>query len=578
MSPRGRKAVLPPSDFKAPVRLDPTGLQVTVVNSLGIERIFDFTDLQVPEPMQRSLASAFARQSSGWKSHSTARNNWYALERFAGFLREQGSPAQDLGEVSEPVLKLMRQNFRQAAGTSQHLAALLRLLKHDPQLNRGVAAEELARPVKLWKSTRKSMDTDEHQQVKLAAQTQFRAALLRIRENTERLERYRAGDLAEGSRDWKIGRILEGLAATGDVPRRTGPTGTRWVVNAKLLGGRGPEATWGRLFLRRREAIALAVLMTNQWSWNLSMYDRMPVPLRTPSAGETSTVTYQVQVEKHRAGFGRWWDSVNITDSGAGSDGRLITQALEATAHGRALAARLAPGADLLMVYRLSQLGRDDQQDGDRPSKVEPLGFGVSRDDATDWSGQHGLSRSPFQGLRRTIVVDEGRPLQHKQGTHDSRYVLPDERVQRDSRKITAAGAQAAYQLAQDVTFKGKLAGTADPAHAETVTSDCAETESGPAPTPDGGCSAGFMACLACENARVHDGHHPRLALLHQNLITLRGVLPEQHWARTWDKPMRRLENLREIVGPTVFDSALRRATDRDRMIVTHVLNGDVAL
>ncbi len=37
----------------------------------------------------------------------------------------------------------------------------------------------------------------------------------------------------------------------------------------------------------------------------------------------------------------------NITDASARLPGRLITQALEATAHGRALAARLAPGTNL---------------------------------------------------------------------------------------------------------------------------------------------------------------------------------------------------------------------------------------
>jgi hypothetical protein len=43
----------------------------------------------------------------------------------------------------------------------------------------------------------------------------------------------------------------------------------------------------------------------------------MPAPVRTPSAGETATVTYQVQVEKRRRGGGHWFSAENITDAGA---------------------------------------------------------------------------------------------------------------------------------------------------------------------------------------------------------------------------------------------------------------------
>ncbi len=52
----------------------------------------------------------------------------------------------------------------------------------------------------------------------LTAQRQFRIRLLRIGENTRLLESWRAGDLAEGSREWRLGEILDHLARTGDVP------------------------------------------------------------------------------------------------------------------------------------------------------------------------------------------------------------------------------------------------------------------------------------------------------------------------------------------------------------------------
>jgi len=574
VSPRGRRAVLPPADFQATSRRDASGLKVTVVNSKGAVKVFDFDSLDVPAPMQLSLAQVFASQSARWNSLRTADMNWQSLEMFAAFLKAQGHPAQDLDQLSAALVKLLRNNLTQTTGLRANMIVIRTLLRRDPRLAHGAVAEELARSVRRVPSTRQSLAEGERERVKLAAQQEFRAALLRIRENTLLLERYRLGQLLKGTSDWKVGEILEHLAATGDVPRTANPRvrEVTWATE-RALGGTQPVRTWMRLFLSRSELIALAVLMTDQWGWNLSMYNGVPAPVREPSAGETRTVTYRIQVEKHRAGVGRWWDTVNITDSGANSDGRLITQALEATVHGRTLAARLAPGTDFLMVHRLRQVGRR-HSDGDRPQHVGPLGFGVSPSDASLWRKRHGLPRSPFQPLRRTTVVKEGRPLQHKLGTHESVYVFPDQHVQAQSRKIFATGATAALQEARDLTFQGRLTTGPEPGHEETVTSDCADESTSRWPDPDGGCGADFMLCLACENARVHDGHHPRLALLHQNLAALRGTLSDRHWAATWHEPMQRLENLRERVDEAVFDAAARRATARDRTIIDLLLKG----
>ncbi|MFJ6770268.1 hypothetical protein ACIQOV_04700 [Kitasatospora sp. NPDC091257] len=576
MSRRGRKAVLPPADFQATPRTDPTGLRVTVVNTLGLGKVFDFADLEVPAPMQLALAAAYARQSRGWNSHASANCYWRAVTALEAFLKAQEHPAQDLDGLSVTTVKLLRQNFLQTAGARCHLSNLQRLLRRDPRLASGPVAEELARPVRRRPSTRQSLEDDEYEQVKRAARSEFRAALLRIRENTAHLERYRCGELVEGGRDWKIGRTLEHLAATGDVPRTARENGKHAVANPGLLGGSHPLKTWGRLFPTRSEITALAVLMTAQWGWNLSMYHRVPVPVRTPSAGETSTITYQVQVEKHRAGEGRWWNTENITDSGADSDGRLITQALEATAHGRTLVTRLAPGTDLLMASRTHRLGHG-HDDHDRPQLVGPIGFGITADDVTTWRRRHSLPRSPFQPLRRTTVVEEGQPLQHKQGTHESVYILPDRHVQKRSRAVIAAGAEDALQQARSLTFHGQLTDGPDPTHTEAAAADCVDEQESSWPAPGGGCGASFLTCLGCENSRVHTGHHPRLAVLHQRLLSLRGALPGHHWATRWDEFMHRLENLRERVGEAAFDRSGRRATERDHMIVDLLLNGDLA-
>ncbi|MFJ1598588.1 hypothetical protein [Streptomyces sp. NPDC088261] len=97
MSGRGRRAVLPPADHRTEPPLAPDGLVVTVVNKAGYEMAFDFAELPVAEPMQRSLAMVFAARSAGWNSHETARASWVTVKAFARFISELEHPPEDRG-------------------------------------------------------------------------------------------------------------------------------------------------------------------------------------------------------------------------------------------------------------------------------------------------------------------------------------------------------------------------------------------------------------------------------------------------------------------------------------------------
>lgn len=285
--------------------------------------------------MQRSLAAVFATRSAGWNSHETARASWITVKMFARFVAELEHPPQDLGDLTSAMLKRWRARHIGTNSGKNVLRQVRPLLRADPRLTGGPVREELARRIPKAVPIKRSYGKEEREKVLRVAQRQFRTALLRIRENTILLERWRAGDLEEGSRGWRLGQVLDHLAQTGYVPHAVMPSGV-FVKDRALLGGTSPEKTWGRLFLSRSELTALGVLLTDRFGWNLSVYDRLPAPTAAPSAGSTDTVTYQVQIERRRQGGGRWFSTENITDSGADSSGRLITQALEATAHGRA--------------------------------------------------------------------------------------------------------------------------------------------------------------------------------------------------------------------------------------------------
>ncbi|MFD0328234.1 hypothetical protein ACFQZC_08435 [Streptacidiphilus monticola] len=201
-----------------------------------------------------------------------------------------------------------------------------------------------------------------------------------------------------------------------------------------------------------------------------------------------------------------------------------------------------------MMVSRLGAVRRR-HSNLDQPRPVGPLSLGIGYNDVTAWVLAHSLPGSPFQRVRRTTVVEQRQPLQHSRSTHERVYVLPDQRVQHESQEVIAEGAQEALALALDTAFGGRLAERYEPGHAETVTADCAGESASPRPTPDGGCGASFLLCLACANARVHPGHHPRLALLHQQLEALRSVLPEPVWQARWLEHHLRLDDLRGKVG-----------------------------
>jgi hypothetical protein len=58
------------------------------------------------------------------------------------------------------------------------------------------------------------------------------------------------------------------------------------------------------------------------------------------------------------------------------------------------------------------------------------------------------------------------------------------------------------------------------------------------------------LTSLACTNAHVHPGHHPRLAHLHAALASLRTVLPPEAWQVDWGDAHARLAHPAGIGRP----------------------------
>jgi hypothetical protein len=584
VSGRGRPAALPDGDHARPEYLVADGQGNLVVRHYNRDdkvREYDFAELPVAGPMQASLAAVFAARCTPGRlsTHVSSESYWVFLRQFAEFLARQQPPPRDLDELTPRMIRQWRAGLPPRSGYN-NFRVLGGMLREDARLQAGPVADELARYYKRPRSRVQSYSETQLDRVTVVARRQFRAALRRISDNSIHLQRWRDGELAEGSTDWVIGEGLDSIARTGDLPRyRLNKNGGRTVQGRYRDAFRqaADSAPWLRLFLTREEAAALGVLLLAEYGWNLSVISQLEVPRASPDQGEDGHPTYRIVLVKPRRGPGRHYESRNVTDEGAASPGRLITQALEATRFARAIVEELAPGTNRLIVWRSANPRRRRESTESHPPVGRLFGFGVSRETANEWARSEGLDGSPFQRGRRTVLaLDRREPGQHSQETHDRVYVLTDDRVRAGAVEVIAAGAEDAADRAHKAVLAAELRDRSVPGDIETATADCSSFYDSPWPAPDGGCGASFLICLACLNARIHPGHHPRLAHLHEALGSLRSVLSPAVWAAHWRDTYDRLEDLKQRLGERLWAQGLSRVTDADREIITHLLTGSL--
>jgi hypothetical protein len=488
-------------------------------------------------------------------------------------MSEQHPTVEDLDALSAKIWKEWRLSRPTTPLGYYHVTTVARLLREDRKIGPAVR-QAMDRRERLVKAKEQSFTPEEFTQISTAARRVFRAAHLRITTNAAALAAWRAGRVPEGSKEWLVGEALDCAARTGDVPHYLDGRGYRRTKNRYIgpLGRENAKFTWQRLFLTRHEATALAVLFTVEHGLNMSTVSDMAVPRATPDPGEDGFPVYRLELEKPRRGGGHHFETRNLTDFGAASPGRLVTHALEATAFARAFVREHAPDLDRLLIWRSAQL----KSHLGTELRVGPFGFGVSKDAAKHWAAAEGLAGSPFRRGRRTANVQYRRePGQNSQDTHDSVYVLRDRQAQQDAIPGIAAGAAEAVDRARETVLVASLREEPDPADQPTATADCHDVEHSPFTAHGVSCGASFLLCLACPNARIHPGHHSRLAYLHQVLDSLRSVMEPGQWDADWHSTHGRLAHLKSELGDLVWNKALADVTLADRDLISHLLKGD---
>jgi hypothetical protein len=399
-----RRAALPPAGFIRDRQLGPGSLAVTVAGeSGGTEAVFDFSVLPGPPGLLAACAAGFARVAGPdqpWRAAATCANGFKAIREFLRW-----TVALDpLPQAPEDITPAVWAQWRLSRpGTVYGRACQLAVRQWLPQVP-GVPAATVAASARRIPAgpapSEAAYTRDEFGQVKAAAARTFGTALARIRAGREHLLRWQAGDFPRpglreqyrqtqpGTAGFLTGEALDVLQLTGDVPLNRAEHRTVTARHARALGGAGPQHTWARLFLTMPEAAALAVLLVCDQGWNRSVLDVMAVPDDMPGAGEESLDIYRAGIVKRRRPARARYSSANLPDTGPGSSGRLIRQAIEATQPARITLTALGTPTDRLLVSRRDQFrGRPDMF---RRAARRPATACAAGSPAPGWPGRTG--------------------------------------------------------------------------------------------------------------------------------------------------------------------------------------------
>lgn len=575
----GRRATLPDPQFRRPDPLQPGGRWVVHVNEKGDHsQIYNFEKLPVSGELQRSFAKIFAGKlgPGGWRTIQTSRSGFEALKTFARFLSELDRPPADITEITAATWNAWRLSRPSTATGQRVYTRIAGLLRLDPRLPADTYAAS-CKPVKEVKATETAYSGEYFAALTSAAARLLASAGRRISASQRQLAQWRAGAVAEGTDEWRLGEALDILARTGDVPHRVrlngrGHTSRQRYLDrryARALGGQGVADAGYRLCLTPAEAVALAVSIVAAYGWNSTTVSELRVPEIMPGPDESSQVIYRMELEKRRRCEPYRYESRNLTDWGPRSPGRLITQALQATAPARAILEGLEAPTDRLIVWRKAR----SPITGD-PATHFRSGFGPV--ELVTWARATGLEVN-MRRLRRTVVVLHRRtPTQHSQDVHDSVYVLREPAAQQEAISVIASGVADAISHAHEVVRarRGTPEDAAEPG-TDTATASCGDYQHSPFSPHGAPCRVSFLLCLACPNAVVTSRHLPRLACLHRALDELRGVLPAGLWDHDWREHYARLQHIRqEWFTATEWSDALRAVTATDRQTISDLLHG----
>lgn len=590
-------AAMPQDSYSRPPSLVDDGTLLAVEfrpEGGGTLRVFRFDKLPGKRPMQVALAEGFARvcgpggtrrtEESAQTMHSHART---ILRLLSSESPVPGSP-QELRPVHLHELRL--KGSRYSSSLLQSWRSLLRGNANlTPQFREALYAPL---PLGVEKSKVSAYSEAEYRQIRRAARSRVRQAVERVRAAEGELAAWRTRDTTEYEGDRTRGALLDHIAHTGDVPR------DRRGMIRHNVNDRGASQAARDLFPSFADVAALTVLMICATGHNLTTVLRLPAAhLRADDQLEETRVTL-VRASKPRRGPERSEmdlafvgpDPVFPEKLDLESDFGLHTIATELCRRTRHFA-----GSDLLLVA-FSPKWQNSR------AAFRPLPQGIFEQltllapDGTE------LPRVDARRLRRFYLLRHQKPVGNTEHTLADHYQRTEPASVRQSRVLVSETLDKEVKRlkarSEVITLSPSdlesIAADPGPAAArlgigeeqlrllaqgqlDTVATACVDNTNGPNSAAGSPCTASFLLCLGCPNARSEPRHFPVQALLSKRLRDRRIVTTEAEWNTRFRTPDEQLTDLlqRQQVDVEKYASL---ASKRQEHLVELLLDGKLDL
>ncbi|WP_461037441.1 hypothetical protein [Streptomyces mayteni] len=593
-------------------------------------RVFDFAAVPVAVELQRWLAGVFAAATgprSGVKSINTANSYYTMLVRFATFLGKRSDPPQRPEDISAADVSA----FKLSLSPGSRLSSAWRLrtmMRHAPRLRSAARQAILHGRLPQLEGEVLAYSDDERQQILTAVRRDVRSARDRIRGARAVLDRFRRGEDMSGEEEG-LGLALDVVDRTGDVPYDGAGRPEQWM---QRYGGAG--AVVARLCLTRLEAAAFSLLLVDMTAENFGTVATWPAAHFRPDGGGAAVPALAlVEGVKPRRGPDRE-DMVTPVEDLPESLAGLLVEGDESEVR-----LFRSPLRVYLLLLELTELSRRHGGHGlafgyARATKISDGRWaeGVKSVHTSDWAVGRGFPLPPRRGtpgpgrdsgaggapddqaqepaarpyvevlrLRQTALERMGRPVAHSRRTLNDRYLRRSPAVQSESRDIVRTALEEQVTKAREhqkvpvfsAAFVAMAEAEPERAAAEaglevgvltrmlaggedTVLASCADNHDGPDTPPGEPCTASFLACLSCRNARALPRHLPVQVYVHDQLKQLRTHMDVRVWDFRYGDAFARLTHLLGAPHYTAADREQARTdlSERDRHLADDFLEG----
>jgi len=596
-----RGAALPDRGYARPQTLIRTGDSIVVLvfpERGNGQQSYSFHKLRVGPELQLALAEGFARAtgpSGSRRTQESAASLYNCLRSFANLIDAENSPPRTLSDLRPSHIAALR--LRHTKASQSIVMAIRTTLRANDSLP-GPFRDLLYAPMKSARSvgTVASYSESEFRAIRRSARSDIRVALNRVRtmetELTAWLQRGNEDGDAEVARR---GHLLEFIAANGDVPRTSSGIVSRHPAHA------GSVELLRALFPTLSELTAVIVLMQCLTGQNLSVICALTtVHLRADNQeGEGAVVLtraqkprrgrYDAEMDLSFTSMPVWLDEGGIEDKDDyGSPFGLYKIAEELCRRAR----EFTRTEVLLCAF----------SDKWRETTLAGLGFRAAKPNPAYWKGwTYKAEHRDFidtMRLRRTYLEFRQRPVAQKVSTFTDTYLTKDQgslatyqavvgaALSDEAARIRATNSirtlneeevrQALKHPESLATHLGLSVGRLQDLLAgrlDTIAAACIDPHNGPHDPAGQPCTASFLLCLSCPNARSEPRHIPVQALLSKQIQARQLDMPSEQWSRRFQVADDQLRGLLIEQRADVDEMALQ-ATEDDLRLIEALLDG----